>query len=596
MEDRVDVCRGLIANRPDWAAAHHNLGVYLYDQDQAEEAIAAFNQALTIDPCLGEALSQLGLIHLRRGDFVQAESLLRRAVAVTPDNSLARGNLGITLWRLARLEEAASTLREAVAAEPDRVDRHYALGCVLVDLGRLDEAVLCFNRAATLDIDRGKTFLPRLCRGRFLKVPAGIPAAPPEVLVLDAGLRDMTMHFFSYDCALRQAAGEAGVPVTFFGHVMTTKEVAAKLNPVPTFRLPTYSAVDGDADYNLLAVSRIFYEDLVSIADRITPDSTVFFHTVTAAQLLAIAQWVEMFAPERRPSTVILLRHVMTDAERPWYRIAMAILGRPEMRVRLCSDTRELADYYAGNLSCRPDIVPIPHASGPHASGHPEPMTALLDVGSPALAAAIRDPHTAVVGYAGDTHPRKGFLFLSQIVHGLRQSGVRFHMAVQISNTGYTGAHAEEVVAEIARLRSMAGADLTLIEGALPVPAYQAFIQACDVIVLSCYPLADFYRYQSSGVFAEALAAERVVVVPQGTWMANEAGRIGAGFRAFAGFSAPAIADEVAGAIRNLPDLRARAQATGPVWRGFHTARRLLDYLVSRTPPAGPAATAATAG
>lgn len=591
MEDRVDVCRGLIADRPDWAAAHHNLGMYLYNQDRVEEAIAALNQALTLDPCLAESLSQLGLVYLRRSDFVQAESLLRRAVAASPDDSLAQGNLGIALWRLGRLEEAVANLRAAVAAEPDIVDRHYALGCVFVDLNRMDEAVRCFGHAATLDIDRGKTFLPRLCRGRFLKMPAAVvPAAAtaPEVLVLDAGLRDMTMHFFNYGNALRQAAEEAGVPMTFFSHVMMSSEVVAALKPVPTFRLSTYSAVDGDADFNLLAVSRIFYEDLVSITDRVGPHSTVFFHTVIASQLPAIAQWVEMFTQERRPSTVILLRHVMTDAELPTYRLAMAILKRPEMRVRLCSDTRDLADHYAGKLSCRPDVVPIPHVSGSPASDHPEPTTTLLDAYAPALAAAIRDPDTAVVGYAGDTHPRKGFLFLSQIVHGLRQSGVRFHMAVQISNAEYTGAHAGEILAEVACLRSMAGADLTLIEGALPAPVYRAFIGACDVILLSCYPLADFYRYQSSGVFAEALAAEKVVVVPQGTWMANEAGRVGAGFRAFAGFSAPAIADEVAEAIRNLPELRARAQATGPVWRGFHTARRLLDYLVSDTPPAEP--------
>jgi tetratricopeptide (TPR) repeat protein len=84
------------------------------------EVIAAYENALRIDPDNASALNNLSLWYRqRRGDFARAEELLRRAVDGPGRTSTAYGNLLVTLLRLGRTEEAETVLQDLEAAYPD---------------------------------------------------------------------------------------------------------------------------------------------------------------------------------------------------------------------------------------------------------------------------------------------------------------------------------------------------------------------------------------------------------------------------------------------------------------------------------------------
>jgi tetratricopeptide (TPR) repeat protein len=85
-----------------------------------------------------DALCNLGLILKARGDYAEAEAMLRRAVAAAPQNRVPVYNLGNLYQQLRRLDEAVPCFRTAIdlgAGAPAQLN----LGNALLALGRYDE-------------------------------------------------------------------------------------------------------------------------------------------------------------------------------------------------------------------------------------------------------------------------------------------------------------------------------------------------------------------------------------------------------------------------------------------------------------------------
>lgn len=107
----AEVLNAITALWPRKAEMHHNLGTVYQAMGRITDAIASYETALTINPCLPAALNSLGSAHQGRGDFEQAERYYRQCLAVTPGDLQARSNL---LMLLNYVPEANA---EAVFAE-----------------------------------------------------------------------------------------------------------------------------------------------------------------------------------------------------------------------------------------------------------------------------------------------------------------------------------------------------------------------------------------------------------------------------------------------------------------------------------------------
>jgi Flp pilus assembly protein TadD len=80
--------------------------------EQPDEARAAYLQALTLSPNNPAVLSNLALWYAKRGDTGQAETLLRTAVAQPSANARERQNLALVLGMEGRLTEAEHLMRQ----------------------------------------------------------------------------------------------------------------------------------------------------------------------------------------------------------------------------------------------------------------------------------------------------------------------------------------------------------------------------------------------------------------------------------------------------------------------------------------------------
>lgn len=135
-------------------------GKELYRNDQDTEAVAAFQEALKLDPNLAEAHFRLGLSYEALGKREEAESEYKKAVASYKkyleeheDDSEAHYDLGQTYAGLGQYSEAIREYRLATKLKEDDPDIYYDLGVAHTKLAQYDAAATAFSKSLEIDPD-----------------------------------------------------------------------------------------------------------------------------------------------------------------------------------------------------------------------------------------------------------------------------------------------------------------------------------------------------------------------------------------------------------------------------------------------------------
>ncbi|UCG85649.1 MAG: tetratricopeptide repeat protein [Gemmatimonadota bacterium] len=113
LELALDVVRGGLEKRPNYASGHIVLGRCLFDQEKYRDAAAAFEQVLELDAENIIALKSLGEIAEKQHDLAGAKSWLTRLLDIDPMNEEAREGIE----RIGEAEQAAPPEAEPVAEE-----------------------------------------------------------------------------------------------------------------------------------------------------------------------------------------------------------------------------------------------------------------------------------------------------------------------------------------------------------------------------------------------------------------------------------------------------------------------------------------------
>jgi predicted O-linked N-acetylglucosamine transferase (SPINDLY family)/ADP-heptose:LPS heptosyltransferase len=142
-----------ISINPNYARAYSNRGNVLQSLQRFQEAIASYDKALALKPDYAEALYNKGNALQATKSSVEAIVCYEQALSLKPDFIQALIGRGNALHDLRRASEALRDYEQALLIYPDYAEAFYNRGNVLIDLKRYDEALASYDRALAINPD-----------------------------------------------------------------------------------------------------------------------------------------------------------------------------------------------------------------------------------------------------------------------------------------------------------------------------------------------------------------------------------------------------------------------------------------------------------
>ncbi len=169
-----------------------------------------------------------------KGDFAEAESLLRRAIAAAPREAALFNNLGNVLAAANNLEGAESAYRKAVQLSPGYAEAFFNLGNTLHQLSRAEQALAAHRRAVAIKPNHAEALVQIAvlqsesgAREEALKTLKSALAANPQLFACRYYAGTILTELYRFDEAIVELqAATALSPQRFEGHFALAKALA----------------------------------------------------------------------------------------------------------------------------------------------------------------------------------------------------------------------------------------------------------------------------------------------------------------------------------------------------------------------------------
>jgi glycosyltransferase involved in cell wall biosynthesis len=406
-----------------------------------------------------------------------------------------------------------------------------------------------------------------------------------NLILADPTLKSYMGHSFEYARSLGNHAKAQGHGVTALASRSLKDEVSREIGAVRCFRFDLFHHFELPAlcarlpagvrnwlsdEWNYFRHARWIRQDLES-AERqlpIGPDALVLFPTVGFNDIEPVVRWAERLPKERCPWIALVFHFTAyPDYNQPYHRAhyytrALKYLENSprRSRFRLFADSQELADEYSDYTQLPLRVLPIPHVDPAEETFAPSWNQ--------------RAEGRVRLTYLGDARMNKGFHLLPQLFRQLEPEIRRGRVEGEVqANVRF--ADEWQAVHAATRLRRQEG--VVLHERELTSSEYYALLGRADIVLLPY--LLENYHSQTSGIFAEALARGKPVVVPRGSWMARQLGDVGAGATFLPG-DRRSLYEACRTAIDDFRQLQARAREAASAWKRWHSPATYLRVVM----------------
>jgi tetratricopeptide (TPR) repeat protein len=147
---------------PNSPEAYFKLGNSYYEVGQWDQAVAAYQQAITLDPNYQAAYANLGVAYYQQQQFDLAISQYKKALELDQNDNEVAYNLGALYVQQALssvdgqpdldlLNQAVKQLEDVVGANPELAEPHFTLGVASWALNQNAEAIEAFETFLSLD-------------------------------------------------------------------------------------------------------------------------------------------------------------------------------------------------------------------------------------------------------------------------------------------------------------------------------------------------------------------------------------------------------------------------------------------------------------
>lgn len=146
----------VISKNPGDINAYINRGIAYYRQDQYNQAITNYTQALKINQNIHAYINR-GIAYHRVGKYELAIADYNKALSINSNSVDAYINRGITYRRQGKYKLAIADFNKAISIDANNGDAYYALGLTYTQLGNQQAAIASYRLAAHLYQQKGKT-------------------------------------------------------------------------------------------------------------------------------------------------------------------------------------------------------------------------------------------------------------------------------------------------------------------------------------------------------------------------------------------------------------------------------------------------------
>jgi len=135
---------------PDDASTYYNLAVVQMRLGRRAEAIEAFRRALSLDPEHRDSHFNLGVALSKEGRFAEASDHFEKAYSIDTEDDESHLEWAVSLYELGQNDRAERELKSILEADPDNSRAHLYLGAVLAERGLGSGARAQLERALEL--------------------------------------------------------------------------------------------------------------------------------------------------------------------------------------------------------------------------------------------------------------------------------------------------------------------------------------------------------------------------------------------------------------------------------------------------------------
>ena len=135
------------------AADYAKQGDACFFENRYEDAIAAYNLALQIQPDLADTWNNRGVVLTRMQRYPGAIASYEQATTIRPNYPDAWNNRGVVLLELQKYQEAIGCYEQAIQAKPDYADAWNNRGVAFSKMQEYEQAVISYNQALQIKND-----------------------------------------------------------------------------------------------------------------------------------------------------------------------------------------------------------------------------------------------------------------------------------------------------------------------------------------------------------------------------------------------------------------------------------------------------------
>jgi tetratricopeptide (TPR) repeat protein len=138
-----------LLSAPDYAKQ----GDACFFENRYDEAIAAYDRALQIQPDLADTWNNRGVVLTRMQRYEEAIASYEQATKIRPHYPDAWNNRGVVLLELQQYQDAIACYEQAIQAKPDYADAWNNRGVAFSKMQQYEQAVISYNNALQIKND-----------------------------------------------------------------------------------------------------------------------------------------------------------------------------------------------------------------------------------------------------------------------------------------------------------------------------------------------------------------------------------------------------------------------------------------------------------